>query len=130
MNETAKSAITRREFATRAALAGAAATLGASPALAQTPASSPVTANVASTSATPSEPELRIQTILGLYGSRFSETQIADLRKMSSNTQKSLDRLRAFKVENSDDPALYLKPLVEREKKASAAPVAPATSRP
>jgi hypothetical protein len=30
--------------------------------------------------------------------------------------------LRAWPVANSDQPALYLKPLVEREKKSNAAP--------
>jgi hypothetical protein len=104
MNRTTKTAITRREFATRAALAGAAATLGAAPALSQT--ATPVQAgtNSAPAVAAQNESELRVRTILSLYGDRFSESQKTDLLKISSGAQKSLD----------------LKPLMEREKKTAA----------
>jgi hypothetical protein len=61
-----------------------------------------------------------VRTILSLYGDRFSESQKTDLLKISSGAQKSLDRLRAYKIENSDEPALHLKPLMEREKKTAA----------
>jgi hypothetical protein len=64
---------------------------------------------------------LRVRTILALYPDRLSDVQKADLLKISASTQKSLDRLRAYKVENSDEPALHLKPLLEREKKGAAA---------
>ena len=63
--------------------------------------------------ASKSEADSRVQTILALYANRFSESQVADLRKISASTQSSLDRLRAYKIENSNEPALYLKPLVE-----------------
>ena len=63
------------------------------------------------------EAEARLQSILSRYGSRFSETQKSDLRRMCFLTQQSLDRLRAYPLANGDGPALYLKPLVEREKK-------------
>ena len=128
MDENRRMAITRREFATRAALAGAAATLGASPPLAQagTPVTLPPVEQTpgAATGATAAqnEAELRVQTIVALYPGRFSESQKKDLLKMSSSTQKSLDHLRAFKIENSDEPALHLKPLMEREKKPATAP--------
>ena len=59
--------------------------------------------------------------IVATYPGRFSEAQKAELLKMSANTQKSLERLRAYKVENSDEPALHLKPLMEREKRPLAA---------
>jgi len=66
------------------------------------------------------EAEARYQNILNAYGSRFSDAQKADLRRMSLEAQPALDRIRAHHLENGDNPALYLKPLVEREKKPSA----------
>jgi hypothetical protein len=126
MDDGGKTAITRREFARRAAFAGAAATLAGSPAMSQsvavpTPAASTQASGAATgASAAQSESELRVRTILALYPDRFSDVQKADLLKISASTQKALDRLRAHKVENSDEPALHLKPLMEREKKAAA----------
>jgi len=63
------------------------------------------------------EADARFQLILAQYGSRFSDEQKADLRRLCSVAQSALDHLRAYKVENSDGPGLYLKPLFEREKK-------------
>jgi DNA anti-recombination protein RmuC len=63
------------------------------------------------------ESEARYQAILAQYGSRFSEAQKTDLRRLCYSAQPGLDKLRAYKVENGDGTALYLKPLVEREKK-------------
>jgi hypothetical protein len=62
------------------------------------------------------EVEARLQSILTQYGSRFSEEQKADLRRLCHLAQAPLDRLRAYTVDNGVNPALYLKPLVEREK--------------
>ena len=62
------------------------------------------------------EVEARVQSILTQYGSRFSEEQKTDLRRLCHLAQPPLDRLRAYSVENGVNPALYLKPLVEREK--------------
>jgi hypothetical protein len=63
------------------------------------------------------EAEARFQSILAQYGTRFSDDQKADLRRLSIVVQTPLERLRAYKVENGDGPGLYLKPLFEREKK-------------
>ena len=133
--------ITRREFARRAALASAVATVAPAAALATTEA--PLNERVAaadfggSLSAPPSntiaepqqpadlpklspeshaEAEARIQTISAQYGSRFSDAQKADVRRLCFLAQPPLDRLRAYALENGDNPALYFKPLVEREK--------------
>jgi hypothetical protein len=62
------------------------------------------------------EVEARIQSIFSQYGSRFSDAQKADIRRLCALAQPPLDRLRAYALENGDGPALYLKPLVEREK--------------
>jgi hypothetical protein len=66
------------------------------------------------------EVDSRIQAIFSQYGSRFSDQQKADIRRLCALAQPSLDRLRAYALENGDNPALYLKPLVEREKKPAA----------
>jgi hypothetical protein len=57
---------------------------------------------------------------LSQYGERFSDEQKTDIRRLCIAVQPPLDRLRAYALENGDGPALYLKPLVEREKKPPA----------
>lgn len=123
MPDHQKSPITRREFATRSLLASAAATLSAVPMPAQSSAPSS-NSPAPSASSNSTEADLRLQTVLGLYATRFNDNQKTDLKKVCNSTQTSLDRLRAYKTENSDDPALHLKPLIEHEKK----PASPARS--
>jgi len=127
-------AISRREFARRAAMVSAASL--APPGLLGTD-----VLPAASQPQQPSNPanfqpdsqvevESRIQAILGEYGGRFSDAQKADLRRLCKEGQPVLDRLRAYPVENGDGTALYLRPLMEREKKPSpiAAPPKPAAA--
>lgn len=123
MNGENRSAISRREFARRAAIVSAASfvppgTLPADTLPEQTALPAP--------SDTPSlspegqaEAEARYQTILAIYGARFSDAEKTELRKQSFLAQPALDHIRAFKIENADAPALYLKPLVERERTPS-----------
>jgi hypothetical protein len=138
--------ISRREFARRAALASAVATVAPATALTATspldghaavaaadrlsgaakdggrlpdptseaPQQTPELAKLSPESR--AEVEARIQAIFAQYGSRFSEEQKTDIRRLCAVAQPSLDRLRAYALENGDGPALYLKPLVEREK--------------
>ena len=135
--------ISRREFARRAALASAVAAVAPGAAVSTPAAPLNERANVAAADlggrlpdltskvARPeqqppemaklspesrAEVEARIQTILNQYGSRFSDAQKTDLRRLCALAQPPLDRLRAYALENGDGPALYLKPLVEREK--------------
>jgi hypothetical protein len=124
--------ISRREFARRAAIASAASMVPAS-ALPGPPA--PAELAPEQSADTPSlspeskaEAEARFQAILGVYGSRFSDTQKSELRRLSFAAQPSLDRLRAYPIGNGDAPALYLKPLVEREKKTGPAVIPRAAS--
>ena len=70
--------------------------------------------------ASQTEAGLRYKTILGLYGTRFSEEQKIELQRISAVTQQGLDRVRAYTVANGDSPALYLKPLMERDKRFAA----------
>lgn len=117
--------ISRREFATRAAL-GAVAVVSPLPPAAIDALSAPAfqqPANAPKLSArSEAEAEGRYQAILARYGDRFSDAQKADLRRLCFVLQPQLDGLRAWPVANSDAPALYLKPLVEHEKKGNAAP--------
>lgn len=137
-----KGAISRREFARSAALASAVAAVapaaistpaapsnehaavaaadrrgrlsdpsGKSPLAGQQPADLPKLSPESN-----AEAEARLQTILSQYGTRFSDAQKSDLRRLCHLAQPPLDHLRAYALENGDSPALYLKPLVEREK--------------
>jgi len=123
LGNRSRTAISRREFARRAAVASAAAlvpanALAASTADLESAVQQPVqTPPLSSESQT--EAEARYQNIVNTYGSRFSDAQRADLRRMSLEAQPALERVRAYHVANGDAPALYLKPLVEREKKTA-----------
>ncbi len=118
------SAISRREFARRAAFASAGASLAPAsllnteslitPPPTQQPSNAPKLSPESQ-----AEVEARIQSVFALYGSRFSDAQKGDIRRLATEAQRSLDRLRAFATDNGDGPGLYLKPLMERERKAS-----------
>lgn len=134
MNNRKPPAISRREFARRAAFASAAASLAPSAILAATPPAQPPAQDPSPQSPklspqSQAEAEARYQTILSLYGSRFSEEQKADLHRLCIVAQPPLDRLRAYAVANGDGPALYLKPFVEREKKPAASPAKPGAAK-
>jgi hypothetical protein len=122
MDDKQDSTISRREFARRAAMVSAAASLVPVNLLSSEPPSAPPLAQQVSNApklspASQMEVESRTQSILAQYGSRLSETQKADIRRLAAEAQAPLDRMRAYAVENGDGPALYLKPLIEREKK-------------
>jgi len=78
------------------------------------------------------EVEARYDSIVRQYSGRFNDQQKAELRRLSFLAQPALDNLRAYPIPNGDSPALYLKPLVEREKKPpkSASPSAAAAKKP
>ena len=121
MNQPGRGGISRRQFARRAALLSATASIvpaasvfgdPASPAPAQ--ALPPPHPNLSAESQV--EADARLQSIFARYGSRFSEDEKKSLREINFFTQHNLDRVRAYPLDNGDSPALYLKPLVEREK--------------
>jgi hypothetical protein len=64
----------------------------------------------------------RLQSIFSQYGHRLSNAQKDDLKRLAHESQQMLDRLRAYPTANGDAPALYLKPLIEREKKPTPKP--------
>ena len=126
-----RSAISRREFARRAALASASLvspTVLPLPTAAGAPPSLPAQSHPQLSAASQAEAEARFQAIVAAYPDRFSEDQKKELRRLSLAAQPSLDRLRAHALENGDAPALYLKPLVEREKKPEPKPTSTAAN--
>ena len=127
MNGKSGTPISRREFARRAAFVSAVSMVPTSALAARPSMGDPFLDQSSDTSSLSTEcraeAEARYQTILGVYGSRFSDTQKSDLRRLCFAAQASLDHLRAYTIENGDCPALYLKPLVEREKKTGPAAI-------
>ena len=113
------SQISRREFARRTALGAAVAAAASSELiLPGAVAALPPAAQLAAPSA--EEPKLspegradgeeKISAIFRKYGARLSEEQKADVRRMVMEGQEPLEQLRAFPLENSDEPATVLHP--------------------
>ena len=106
--------ISRRDFAVSAALASAAiaavptgmlaqekgAAEAAKPEAPQPPKLSP---------ASQAEVEERYAAILRKYGSRLSDEQKKDVHKSLISQQQGLDQIRAFPLENWDEPATVFK---------------------
>jgi len=124
------STISRREFALRAAMASA-TTLVPTSVLTRAeaaPAQAPSADLPKLSPQSQAEVDARYQAVLAQYGSRFSDTQKTDLRRLCHSAQPGLDKLRAYTLQNGDGSALYLKPFIEREKKPAATPAAAAKS--
>lgn len=137
MSQTKTSGISRRQFARRAALLSATASIAPAASVFANP---PASAALPAQEAPPAHPKLspesqteadaRYQQIMAQYGSRFSAEEKTMVQQANVMLQESLDRVRAFALENGDGPALYLKPLVEREKKKPEAPATPSAKKP
>ncbi len=128
MNNSKGQKINRREFAQRAALLSA-AIVPASIAFQEPAAGAAANAQLPEGAEKLSaesrvEAEARFQQIISQYGTRFDSDEQKSVRQSCYDVQRSLERLRAFHLENGDAPAVYLKPLVEREKKPQNVPVA------
>ncbi len=109
--------ISRRDFGWRAALAAVGVVAISSDALAGTQAPAPASPTTAQQPAeapklspeSRAEAEAKIQNIFRKYGSRLSEEQKTDVRRLALEGQKPLESLRAFPLENGDEPATVLK---------------------
>lgn len=125
MNRKDGDSISRREFARRASIVSAVSMVPSSflaPDLLsseQPPAQTQETPPLSPESQ--AEAEARYQSILVSYGNRLSSAQKFDVRRLCFLAQVPLDNIRKYAVDNGDAPALYFKPLVEREKKITAA---------
>lgn len=124
--------LSRREFAQRAAVLSATVPFVSSEViLPPTPADllpQPSQTAPKLTAAGQAEADSRYQQILSLYSDHLDDTQKANIKRMCAELQPSLERIRSFKLENSDVPALYLKPLYERDRKPSSPNSKTATS--
>lgn len=51
------------------------------------------------------EVEMKVASIFRKYGDRLSDEQKTDIRRIMAESQEGLEKMRAFKVENGDQPA-------------------------
>jgi hypothetical protein len=51
------------------------------------------------------EVEMKVASIFRKYGDRLSEEQKADIRRIMAESQEGLEKMRAFALENGDQPA-------------------------
>ena len=51
------------------------------------------------------EVEAKVSSIFRKYGSRLNDQQKADIRRAMAETQEGLEKMRAFALENGDQPA-------------------------
>ena len=115
-----KLSITRRSFATGAAVAAAAALISPTEALAQgqPQSQSPKTdtplaqkAQAALTKLGPesrAEVEMKVNEIYRKYGNRLNEEQKMDILRIMAEGQPPLEKMRAFLLQNGDQPATVL----------------------
>ena len=108
-------AITRRAFARSAALAAATVAVLPADAFAQQAAPAPPPPAAAAeappklSAAGQAEVEARVQGVMRQFGDRLSGAQKAEVRRLITLGQKSVEELRAFPLSISDEPATVLK---------------------
>lgn len=116
----AKFSIDRRRFAIGAAAAATTAIISPGEALEQaqtTPTPKPPEARDEKTSAAmaklspaaQAEVEMKVASIFRKYGNRLSNEQKADIQRAMAESQDGLEKMRAFVLENGDEPATVLK---------------------
>ena len=108
------SRMTRRRFALGAAVAATTVFLPGSEASAHelSEASNPPVQQPSSTKLSPdaqAEVEMKVKEIFRKYGKRLNDEQRADIRKVMAETQGGLEKMRAFALENGDQPATVVK---------------------
>jgi hypothetical protein len=57
------------------------------------------------TASAQAEVEMKVASIFRKYGDRLSDEQRADIRRIMAESQEGLEKMRAFKLENGDQPA-------------------------
>jgi len=127
--------LSRREFAQRAALLSATASIVPTGMMLPAEASQNTLASsqaadlpkLATESQT--EADARFQMVLSRYGNRLSEEEKQQTKVLCYSLQTTLDQVRAYPLKNGDVPALFLKPLIDRDVKPKATTTtAPAAS--
>jgi hypothetical protein len=116
--------ISRREFARGGALAAASAALPAmAGSAAQVPAPEPTL-----TTTSQAEVDAKVSAAIRKYGNLLSDEEKLDVRRLLTEGQKPLDAMRAFRLDNSDQPANVLKLYPEAPVPAPAPSRAPAAA--
>ena len=120
--------LSRRDFALKAALAAAGAAIApnvlrATPEMAVNPANLQVQAPPSTpfSAEDQAQADARVSAILRKYGERLSLEQKDEIRRLSTELQKPIIRLRAYPLNNGNQPATVLK-LVSEVKPAPAKP--------
>jgi hypothetical protein len=57
------------------------------------------------TASAQAEVEMKVASVFRKYGEHLSDEQKADIRRIMAESQDGLERMRAFHLENSDQPA-------------------------
>ena len=117
-NATSKESnkISRRKFAASATVVAAGLPAGLAASVTASTADA-----VAQTQAQPAPAaEAQVQAIMAKYGTRLSEEEKADVRRLVAQLQKTGDALRAFPLDNADEPAtvfrIYRSDMQQRDK--------------
>lgn len=63
------------------------------------------------------EVQMKVTDIFRKYGDRLNDEQKADIRKVMAETQEGLEKMRAFPLENGDQPADAFRAYRREEKK-------------
>ena len=120
--------LSRREFAQRAALLSATASIA--PAGMMLPAealpnalASAQAADLPKLSAeSQTEADARFQIVLSRYGNRLSDEEKQRTKALCYSLQTTIEQVRAYPLNNGDVPALFLKPLIDRDNKPKPTP--------
>ena len=128
MKENKNHKLSRREFAHRAALLSATASIV--PAGIMLPAeASPNAFSSAQSADLPklsaegqAEADARFQVVLSRYGNRLSEEEKQRTKSLCYSLQTTLEQVRVYPLKNGDVPALFLKPLIDRDNKPKPTP--------
>ena len=128
MKESKDHSFSRREFARRTALLSATASIvparimlpaeafpGASP-------SAPSVDLPQLSAEGQAEADARFQLVLSRYGNRLSEEEKQRTKALCYSLQTTLEQVRAYPIKNGDVPALFLRPLIDRDNKVKPTP--------
>ena len=121
MKENQDPKLSRREFARRAALLSATASIVPAGIMLPPeafPGPSAQSADLPKLSAeSQAEADARFQLVLSRYGNRLSEEEKPSTKALCYSLQTTLEHVRAYPIQNGDVPALFLRPLIDRDNK-------------
>jgi hypothetical protein len=112
--------VTRRAFALGTAVAATSVLVPGSAVLGQAPADPQSSTSTSLSSEAQAEVDGKVKEIFRKHGGKLSDEQKADIRKVMAETQSGLEKMRAFALDNGDQPATVLKFIQEEKKNAQA----------